>query len=365
MGKTIAVLSGGGMKGMAHIGVLQALEEFGIEIDEFVGTSMGSLISAAAAACMPLDEMAARARSVRRADFFPSPWGIARQIWVNLRGRGAEGCGGIFSISRYHDFVERVLPIDEFAKLPKPLFVNAVNIRSSANVFWGLPGLDTIPVHEAVVASCSLPGIFPPREIGGEFYVDGGVGDNLPISMAEFRGADLIIAVTLGFRAGGSYQRVDMRGLFGGFTEILSAVARMTTISIRNKIQSSLHFCRTPLVLIEIDVGDVNMFDFSNVDQLIGQGRRVAREVLASHPHVLRMMRSRDPRRWAERHFSQAKFILDLDRCVGCTLCVMTCPYEIFRMDDGRAQLVVTNTDRCTQDQACANNCPTQVIKVL
>lgn len=368
MGKTIAVLSGGGMKGMAHIGVLRALGEFGIEVDEYIGTSMGSLIAAAAAGGMQYEQMRETALSIRKSDFFPTKLGFMRQIWNNLVGNGADGCGGVFSIQNYHDFVERVLPVDDFKQLPKRLFVNAVNIRSSANVFWGLPGLDNIPVHEAVVSSCSLPAIFPPRIINSEAYVDGGVGDNLPIRMAEFREADLIIAVTLGFRGGpgGKYTSTGMRGFMGGFKEILSAAVRQGSITVRDKIEASLHFTSTPMIVIDVDVSEFEMLDFSQVEKVIERGHRVATEILSSNPEVMdRVPSNGNGYGSSGRHFSKAKFVMDIDRCIGCGLCVFTCPYDIFRVDNSRAELVVTNADRCTQDKSCANNCPAGVIKVL
>jgi predicted acylesterase/phospholipase RssA/NAD-dependent dihydropyrimidine dehydrogenase PreA subunit len=213
-----------------------------------------------------------------------------------------------------------------------------------------------------------MPGIFPPRVVRGEQYVDGGVGDNLPISMAEFRKADLIIAVTLGFRgAATGQQRARLRGAFGGFKEIIGSIVRQSSISIRDKVESSLHFCRTPLVLIEVDVSEHDVFDFSNIGRLVERGHRVAREILESNPAILNKARSNGnaPSRWQEHHFSKAKFALDMARCIGCGLCVLACPYDIFRMNGPRAQLIVSNADRCTQDKACQNNCPAEVIKVL
>src|SRR5690606_35504428 len=71
-----------------------------------------------------------------------------------------------------------------FGDLARPLLINTVELNSGMQVFWGLPGLREARVADAVFASCALPGIFPPREIDGRWYVDGAVVENMPVQVA-------------------------------------------------------------------------------------------------------------------------------------------------------------------------------------
>src|SRR3989449_3801599 len=82
-----------------------------------------------------------------------------------------------------------------FQDLRHRLVVNTVDLNSGMQVFWGLDGLDEVPVKDAVFASCALPGYLPPREIRGRFYMDGATVDNLPVGTARILGSDAIVAV--------------------------------------------------------------------------------------------------------------------------------------------------------------------------
>ena len=175
------VLSGGGLKGLAHIGVFRALEERGLAPSLVVGSSIGSLIGAAWAAGATPDRMEARALRVRRRDVFQ----VAR-VDVALRRLLAPA---LYRREPLDALVASLVGDITFRDLKRRLLVNTTDLHTGMQVMWGLPGLLDARVADAVTASCALPGIFPPREIGGRAYVDGAVVENLPVRLAASLGS--------------------------------------------------------------------------------------------------------------------------------------------------------------------------------
>src|SRR3954462_727951 len=180
------VLGGGGLKGFAHIGVFRALEEMGIQPTVVAGTSIGALIGAAYARGMPVSEMADRARALKRRDLFR----------LNRMGMLLERqhSPAIYLEDPLRAVVRAVSTEKRFDELKSTLLVNTVDIERGSQVVWGLPGLRDISVADAVYASCALPGFYPPGVIKGRRFVDGGVIDNLPVSIAS-RGMEGVSAV--------------------------------------------------------------------------------------------------------------------------------------------------------------------------
>ena len=190
MGRRIAlVLGGGGLKGFAHIGVLRALEERGIVPDLYAGTSIGALIAAAHLGGTPIDQLQTRAEALRKRDLFR-----INHIGMLLERMRSPS---IYLEEPLRALCAGAIPDVTFAELPKRLFVNTVDVDRGARVVWGLPGLEDVSVREAVYASCALPGFFPPGRVGDRTCIDGGVVDNLPVSVAA-QFADLVIAVDVG-----------------------------------------------------------------------------------------------------------------------------------------------------------------------
>ena len=151
--KIALVLGGGGLKGFAHIGVLRALAEAGIEPTIFAGTSIGALIAAAHASGMSIDEMGNRARSLRKRDLFR----------INHMGMLLERMSSrsIYTEEPLRELCNSVIPEGTFSDFPKPLLINTVDIEQGAQVMWGLTGLRDVSVRDAVYASAALPGFFP------------------------------------------------------------------------------------------------------------------------------------------------------------------------------------------------------------
>src|SRR6266571_6841199 len=166
------VLGGGGMKGLAHIGVLQALLERGLRPAQIVASSVGALVGAAWAAGRSIPELHDRAVSLRRRDIFV----VAHADMAFKRMRSP----ALFRREPLDELLDRLVGDLTFEQLQRPLIVNTVDINSGMQVFWGAEGLEDVRVADAVFASCAMPGYLPPREIRGRYYVDGATVDNLP-----------------------------------------------------------------------------------------------------------------------------------------------------------------------------------------
>lgn len=153
-------LSGGGARGFAHVGALKALAEAGMKPDVIAGVSAGAVAAVMYAAGVPLDEMLSLFTSTKFTDF-------ARPSLIHG--------DGMFSLMRFKQFIEEATGIDRLENLRIPTYVGVTDLDHGepAEFHEG-------PLGERVVASCSIPIVFPPVEIDGIHYVDGGVLRNLP-----------------------------------------------------------------------------------------------------------------------------------------------------------------------------------------
>ncbi len=275
-GKKISiVLGGGGTKGLAHIGVLKVLERYGIVPDEYVGTSVGAYIGALAAGGMSAGEIEAVALALRRRD-------ILDYNWLGLlvhRGRARS----LYRGKALHDFIRRTLPVDRFDRLPRPLYVTSVELASAREVIWGMPGYREVPIHDCVVASCAIPGIFPPKRINQHHFVDGSLVDTLPVKVAAYNKADLILAVYLEPRETAS-SGIERKGIAAILQQSQSILSRTLA---RHNLR---YFEREPIVLIQPRVADHGMFEFDHTPEVIRAGEEAAEAALRDHPATRAML---------------------------------------------------------------------------
>jgi NTE family protein len=336
------VLSGGGLKGLAHIGVLRALEERGLEPSLVVGVSMGALIAAAWASGRRVRELEDRALSLERSDVFR----IAHMDMA-LRRMLAPAVYRREPLDRIiHDLVgDRT-----FKDLERRLLVNTVDINSGHQMLWGLPGLDTAPVADAVFASCALPGILPPREVNGHFCADGAIVDNLPVRAAAAVGEGPVIAVDVG--AGGVERAGIERAGFAmtysrGIEVVMGKLAELT-----------LHDWTTPpLVLIRPRVTKVGMFAFNRTAHLLTEGYRATHEALDLLPDGLDSL---PPGGIHPVRHVEVK--VDRERCVGCGLCAAMNPRVFMMDDDGRAKVRIRELTTTPLGDVAVRICPTCAI---
>ena len=173
-------LSGGAARGIAHVGVLRALQENQIPINYVAGTSAGSLVGGAFASGMSIDEIEALGRGLRWRD-------IGRVTMSRL---------GVQSNDRLEQFVRDRLPVSRFEDLPTPFAAVATDLKTGAAVIMR----DTGDVAFAIRASCAIPGWYVPvTDSDGRQLVDGGLVAVVPASVARSLGADLVIAVDVNF----------------------------------------------------------------------------------------------------------------------------------------------------------------------
>ena len=340
MGRRVAlVLGGGGLKGFAHIGVLRALEERGIVPDVYAGTSIGALIAAAYLGGTPVDELQARAEALRKRDLFR----------INHLGMLLER---MRSPSIYLEEPLRALCADAlsdvtFDDLPKRLLVNTVDLDHGARVVWGLPGLENVSVRDAVYASCALPGFFPPGRVGERTCIDGGVVDNLPVSVAS-QFADLIVAVDVG-----SSDQSRRDAASAGFAGIYMRAATMMMHALQQFPLERWH--GPPMVLIRPRVDDAAWLSFADTSSNIAEGYRSATRALErfesywDHPNCV------FPRR-------RVQIDVNRERCTGCGTCVSLAPAVMGMDGSGKAYARTHVVDWSPAEGGFVHECPTAAI---
>lgn len=308
------VLSGGGLKGLTHVGVLRALEERGLMPNGVVGCSIGALIGAAWATGFPIRAMEDRALALVRKDVFR----IAHLDMALKRMLSP----AVYRSEPLDRLINEVIGDVRFSDLPRRLVVNTVDLNTGQQVLWGLPGLDHARVADAVFASCSLPGILPPREVEGRVCVDGAVVENVPVRAALALSRDPILAVDVGGTRV-ERQAVERKGFVTVYSRGLEIVMQsLATSYLRD-------WTTPPVVLVRPRVGRVSMFSFTRTPFLIAEGYRSVCETLDRIPGDFGSLAPGvHPQQEVTVRVVRAK-------CISCGACAARAP-QIFEMGPDR-----------------------------
>jgi NTE family protein len=277
------VLSGGGARGAAHVGVLKVLEELRVPVDCVAGTSMGSIVGGAFASGVTVAEMEQtlgamstdllfkekpprRERSIRRkADDFSNLF--APEIGIRdgklLLPKGIVSGVQLETVLRT---LAKAQGYRTFDDLPIPFRAVATDLVTGKPVVFSEGALANV-----MRASMSVPGLIDPVEIDGKLLVDGGLTDNLPVDVARAMGADVVIAVNLGTPL---LKREDL-------TSIVGVTEQMINILTEQNVQRSLASLRPADILILPELGDFSAGDFDQLLATIPIGEAAARRVAA------------------------------------------------------------------------------------
>jgi NTE family protein len=284
-------LGGGGARGLAHIGVLQVLEQSDIRPAFLSGTSIGGLIGALWAGGVNATDILHIARGFR----FPRRFSPGQfLVWDRIFAAAVP-----------------LLADRTFESLSRPLVVSAVDLVAGEEV-----ALHCGPVLPAVRATCAVPGFFVPEKYGKFRLVDGGLTNVLPVDLAWSWEPDVVVAVNI-VSSPRQFALLDTR-----YAQIAVAFGRvvpnpmsahlayemaMRAVEIALDRQRAMAIAMTgPEVLIDVDLGDVAIAEFERLDEIAEIGRHAARAAL---PRIEAAMAS--PRRDRPRH--SRPFMLHVD----------------------------------------------------
>jgi NTE family protein len=227
------VLSGGGARGIGHLGMLKALEEFGIKASHVSGTSAGAIAAAFYAAGYSANEILTILKKGQIFSF--SNLLIKRQ--------------GLFAMKGFHDIYTECFPTNSFDDLEIPLYIAATDILKGELVYFSSGNLS-----QAIMASSCLPLLFHPVNHNGTLYVDGGVMNNFPIEPLMGQ-CDIII---------GSYvnsikKEVDKVGM----NNILD---RCFHLAMKSSVEQKTHSCN--LYFEPPNMSQFSLYNLKNADEI-------------------------------------------------------------------------------------------------
>jgi predicted acylesterase/phospholipase RssA len=340
----LALAGGGPLGAIYEVGAICALAEaidgvdFNRDVAVYVGVSAGAFISAGLANGVTPHEMARMFIESETATepFDPSlllrpafreyfrraarvPPVLAGAVWrIFSRPHQATLMGafqrlgellptGVFDNHKIDQFLSRMFTqgdrVNDFRRLGRKLVLVATDLDTGQSVQFGQPGFDHIPISTAVQASSALPGLFPPVEIDGHFYVDGALRRTLHASVALEAGMELVLCINplVPFSSSGrQHQRVHQRLVDGGLPAVLSQTFR-SIIHSRMQVGMSRYerqFSGADVVLFEPHASDAdifysNIFSYSNRKRLAEHAYQRTRSQLFERRHELEPLLAR------------------------------------------------------------------------
>ena len=286
------VLSGGGAKGMAHVGALKVIEELGIPIDYIGGTSMGSIVGGLCALgynSVQLENYIKEADwedlltdriSRRHVSIYEK--GERKQYWLQfpIRERRIELPMGILTGQNVSNlFTELASPAyaqPDFSKFTIPFLCVATDIETGTEVV-----LEKGNLVKAMRASMAIPSVFIPEMIDSKRLYDGGLTNNFPANLVKNKGMDILIGVDVG----SNDQNDGLKNIY----QVMEQVVFMSSVPLR---EANRALCN---VLIVPDISEYSASSFNAADSLVIRGERAARQHYDELKNLADMLQSFEP----------------------------------------------------------------------
>ncbi len=268
------VLSGGGAKGFAHIGVLKVIEEAGVKIDYIGGTSMGAVVGGLYASGYNATQIDSIFHKVNfdelLNDYIPrsaksfyekrndETYAITLPFSNFKVGIPQALSKGLYNFNLLSRLTRHVRQVNDFNQLPTPFLCIGTNIETGQQVVLNKGNL-----AQAMLASAAFPTLFTPIEIDGQLLIDGGVANNFPVDEVKNLGADLIIGVDV---QDGLWDKAQLKNA----TKILVQITNLHSIEqMKNKIKGTD-------IYITPDINNFGVLSFDRGREIIQRGEEAA-----------------------------------------------------------------------------------------
>lgn len=245
MAKIGLVLSGGGVRGVAHLGAITFMEELGIEAEVISGTSAGSIVGGLYAAGHSVETIF---------DVFKS---TSIFSWSNFTAKKP----GIIDSDRFYPILKELIPEDDFASLKKKLYVTATDIINGI-----VTTFSEGEVIKAILASSAVPVVFSPVKIGESLFVDGGVLNNFPIEPLQGR-CTAIIGINVH-----PIKAVTEKDIGSS----ISIMERLLRIAIYHQTRQKLPYCN--IAISPPELANYGTFDRNHFDEIFEIGYNAAKK---------------------------------------------------------------------------------------
>jgi NTE family protein len=310
------VLSGGGAKGFAHIGVLKVLEEAGVRVDYIGGTSMGAIIGALYASGYSANELDSIVKlynfSELMQDYIPrrsksiyqkentEKYALTLPISQGNVGFPKALSKGQNIFNLLSKLTEHVHSIDDFSKLPIPFFCIATNLENGEQVV-----LEKGLLPDAIRASGAIPSLLDPVEIDGKILVDGAIVNNFPVDVMLKKDVDVIIGVDV-------QDKLETRENLNSAPKILMQIVSFQMYDDIEKKRSNVDSYMHP------DISNYSVVSFDQVNEIIEKGEVVAKKQLNYFNEISSLQKSKrvlDPNLGS--HLTEDNLVLDTIRIKG------------------------------------------------
>lgn len=277
------VLSGGGARGAAHLGVLKVLEENHIPVDMIAGTSFGALVGGLYASGYSADELTAILedidwsavlsteaprvkRSFRRKQ---DDEGFLIQFRLGIKKGRLKLPSGLVTPNNLRlllrGLASNAASVRNFDNLAIPFRAVATDLETGRAVV-----LNKGDLASSMVASMAVPALFPPVNLDGRLLVDGGVSNNVPIDVARAMGADIVIVVDIS-------TPMKRKGEISSFTSVIN---QLTLIMTNKNADAQLATLSARDIVIRPDIKNVGLVDFDRTGEVLPKGEAAAEAVL-------------------------------------------------------------------------------------